>query len=579
MSTFRRYGGLNYSATNNIIKSYISNSEQMNINNYSGQANSKEMFASHIDLTGNSILHTGTIYFQDGTSMSTAGAVGATGSPGVTGDKGPQGDPGPTGSPGVTGDKGIQGDPGVTGDKGPQGDPGPTGSPGVTGDKGIQGDPGVTGDKGPQGDPGPTGSPGVTGDKGPTGNQGATGNQGPPGPAGATGYWLANTSYAGNTGIYYDNDITIIPTPVSSFLTITSTNTRNIPLQQLSSDRRYICYEFTENDIYTITFNTNMAINYVGCGPGGTGGNAFFQDNSGSYNCAGGGGGGSGAFIVSPSTNVTNSTVYTVNINASSTIINGSIVLGAGSPGTDGTNSSAGLGGAGGIAVGGGTNGYNGLNGDYKTSQQPNIFNAFLGGNGGHYPPSSVTFGGSTVLYLSGGTNTAVITPGSANVYPTGGVNGGGAAGGCVVETTNLFDTISPLNPSRGYFLLYFSSGNNRYFNVNSQYCSVYTTGTMTATSYNALSDKRIKTDIMQLDDTYYTIDKLNPVIYKNILTNNTDFGFIAQELEEIFPFLVTKCNDTEYYSINYNGLIALLVKEVKLLKNKISDIEIYGNY
>ena len=59
MSTFRRYGGLNYSANNNITKSYISNSEQTNTNNYSGQQNSKEVFASHIDMSGNSILHTG----------------------------------------------------------------------------------------------------------------------------------------------------------------------------------------------------------------------------------------------------------------------------------------------------------------------------------------------------------------------------------------------------------------------------------------------------------------------------------------------------------------------------------------
>ena len=40
MSTFRRYGGLNFSANNNITKSYISNSEKTNTNNYSGQQNS-----------------------------------------------------------------------------------------------------------------------------------------------------------------------------------------------------------------------------------------------------------------------------------------------------------------------------------------------------------------------------------------------------------------------------------------------------------------------------------------------------------------------------------------------------------
>ena len=71
MSTFRRYGGTNFSANNNITRSYISNSEQMNINNYSGQLNSREVFASHVDLSGNCILHTGTIYFQVNSLTST----------------------------------------------------------------------------------------------------------------------------------------------------------------------------------------------------------------------------------------------------------------------------------------------------------------------------------------------------------------------------------------------------------------------------------------------------------------------------------------------------------------------------
>ena len=91
MSSFRRYGGLNFSGNNNITKSYISNSEQMNITNYSGQQNSKVVYANHIDMSGNSILHTGTIYFQDGTSMSSAtgsGGQGAKGDKGDTGDSG-----------------------------------------------------------------------------------------------------------------------------------------------------------------------------------------------------------------------------------------------------------------------------------------------------------------------------------------------------------------------------------------------------------------------------------------------------------------------------------------------------------
>jgi len=133
MSTFRRYGGLNHSANNNIIRSYISNSEQMNINNSSGQPNSKEVFLSHIDMNGNSILHVGTIYFQNGTSISSysgttgAGPQGATGQ-GVTGPQGATGQ-GITGPQGATG-QGITGPQGATGQgvTGPQGATGPPGS-------------------------------------------------------------------------------------------------------------------------------------------------------------------------------------------------------------------------------------------------------------------------------------------------------------------------------------------------------------------------------------------------------------------------------------------------------------------
>ena len=123
MSTFRRYGGLNYSATNNVTRAYISNSEQMNINNYSGQPNSKEVFACHVDLSGNSILHTGTIYFQDGTSLSTAsGNFGSSSSQGAQGATGPSGSPGATGAPGAPGAPGVTGSPGAPGATGAPGD-------------------------------------------------------------------------------------------------------------------------------------------------------------------------------------------------------------------------------------------------------------------------------------------------------------------------------------------------------------------------------------------------------------------------------------------------------------------------
>ena len=126
MSTFRRYGGLNYSSTNNITRSFISNSDQMNINNFSGLENTKETFKSHIDLSGNSILHTQSIYFQDGTNMSTAGNIGTQGPAGAQGSTG-------AGTQGAAGPQGLKGDTGVQGATGSQGNTGPKGDTGVQG--------------------------------------------------------------------------------------------------------------------------------------------------------------------------------------------------------------------------------------------------------------------------------------------------------------------------------------------------------------------------------------------------------------------------------------------------------------
>ena len=103
---------------------------------------------------------------------------------------------------------------------------------------------------------------------------------------------------------------------------------------------------------------------------------------------------------------------------------------------------------------------------------------------------------------------------------------------------------------------------------------TVYIPGTVTATSYNATSDYRIKSNVITLNDTYI-VDSLNPVTYLNTQTDKQDMGLIAHELQEVYPFLVngTKDNDT-YQTINYMGLIALLIKETKELKQNVKELK-----
>jgi len=98
--------------------------------------------------------------------------------------------------------------------------------------------------------------------------------------------------------------------------------------------------------------------------------------------------------------------------------------------------------------------------------------------------------------------------------------------------------------------------------------------GSVTATSFKTTSDYRIKESVKPIDETY-TIDQLRPVIYKNTQTEKTDMGFIAHELQEVYPFLVEGEKDGEsYQNVNYTGLIALLIKEMKEMKQKINNLE-----
>jgi hypothetical protein len=91
--------------------------------------------------------------------------------------------------------------------------------------------------------------------------------------------------------------------------------------------------------------------------------------------------------------------------------------------------------------------------------------------------------------------------------------------------------------------------------------------GTITATKFDAQSDYRIKENIEHLNDSY-NVDNLKPVTYFNTKSEKQDIGLIAHELQEIYPELVTGEKDGEdLQSINYIGLIPILIKEIQDLK------------
>ena len=95
----------------------------------------------------------------------------------------------------------------------------------------------------------------------------------------------------------------------------------------------------------------------------------------------------------------------------------------------------------------------------------------------------------------------------------------------------------------------------------------------ITALSFNATSDYRFKNNVQPIDPNK-TVDDLRPVEY-DLSSGTHDMGFIAHEVQDIFPFLVNGEKDNEtLQSLNYNGFIALLVKEIQVLKERIKNLE-----
>lgn len=114
-------------------------------------------------------------------------------------------------------------------------------------------------------------------------------------------------------------------------------------------------------------------------------------------------------------------------------------------------------------------------------------------------------------------------------------------------------------------------------FNNSEDSFNVTSSGALTASSVSVSSDYRIKDKIEPINLTKYSIDHLNPVTYINKNTDKQDIGFIAHELQKVFPFLVNgeKNDPDKMQSVNYIGLISLLVKEVQDLKQKVTDLTI----
>ena len=457
--SFRRFGGLNFNPTNNIVKNKYASSEVQEITTQLGLYDSSILVKSCPDIQAGP-----NCKFSFGPTGSSGGSTGATG------PQGPEGATGPSG--------------------GPSGPTGPTGPTGVTGATGITGATGVVGATGA------TGATGVMGPTGATGAIGATGVMGPTGAGGAFGYYgsFYSTTQQILTG---DN----VPTAMQAENTTYSSGVTMVSNTQIT---------FANAGVYTIDLKAQFEMNTFdmdfhiwlrknGSNISDSSSQTYFNSASTSY------------VIVSPLS-------FLVEINAGDYI---QVMWSAGSS-------------------------YNTLVLSPDLSSTP--------------VAPSVRIDVSQVMYTQLGPSGATGADGVTG--PTGPAGPAGPSGPGLIDIAAAGPTgflyLTTTDASTGFITTEYVTSNLYWDNVNN---------ILNATTFNSLSDYRIKNNLKPIHD---TVDRLNPLAYTNVLTTKEEMGFIAHEIQQVFPSLVSGEKDgSVYQTVNYTGLIALLVKEIQDLKKQ----------
>jgi trimeric autotransporter adhesin len=185
----------------------------------------------------------------------------------------------------------------------------------------------------------------------------------------------------------------------------------------------------------------------------------------------------------------------------------------------------------------------------YATSNATGIWAS--GVNYGAYAQGGGTAGIYGLGYNTGaGAGVMGIENGAANT----GYGGYFSNTGTGVVNYGIYATVSGASAWAGYF-----NGN------------VYVNGTITMSS-----DRRMKKDIEPLDtaDALDEITELRPVAFTWKKTGVEDMGLIAQEVDLVYPDLVTHSGADETLALKYTSLIAPMIASIQELKKRDDELE-----
>jgi len=114
-----------------------------------------------------------------------------------------------------------------------------------------------------------------------------------------------------------------------------------------------------------------------------------------------------------------------------------------------------------------------------------------------------------------------------------------------------------------------FSGSSNFTFDVTTS--SVSIAGTCSAANFNSTSDINLKNNIETVANALEIVSNLRGVRFNWKSNNAPSIGVIAQELEQVLPELVTSSDPK---TVNYDGIIGVLIEAIKELKTEINNLK-----
>ena len=179
------------------------------------------------------------------------------------------------------------------------------------------------------------------------------------------------------------------------------------------------------------------------------------------------------------------------------------------------------------------------------------------GGDALVFNDSDATFSGSLLvpeyIYHSGDTNTRIRFQGDRLIFAAGGVE----MIDCVEGGTDYVDIIDRVRVTSGGDMI----------------CE----GDVVAFTSTTVSDLSQKENIEVIADPLEKVLKLKGVTFDWKKDKTKSAGIIAQDVEKVLPEIVKQKEDRsgeEFKSVDYNGVIGLLVEAVKELKDEINDLK-----